>query len=361
MNPTPEQETYFRKAAGTARFVYNWGLNQWNEQYQAGGKPSIKTLKEQFNAIKREQFPFVVEVAKDVAENAFINLGKSFTNFFDSVKGKRSDKVGYPKFKNKKRSKASFGLNNDKFHVDGHNLYVPRLGLVNMAETLRFVGKIMSGTVSCVAGNWYISITVEIEQPVSVQFKEKSVGIDFGVKTLATLSNEQKYENQALLRKELNELKRLNRQLSRRVEGSNRWYKTKQKLAEFHERIKAKRLDFIHKMTTGITRTFERIGLETLNIKGMVRNRKLALSISDASMGEVVRQIEYKSQAAGGKVVKVGRFYASSKTCHDCGAINQTLTLSDRTWTCQSCGTIQQRDWNAAKNIEQEALRLAYA
>ncbi|MFN8487191.1 MAG: RNA-guided endonuclease TnpB family protein [Caldilineaceae bacterium] len=363
LNPDAEQEVYFKKAAGTARFVFNWGLARWKEAKAQGVKEyGVMALKKEFNGLKEEQFLWVYDVTKSVCEAAFVNLGKALKNYFDSKSGKRQgEKMGFPKFKKKRKAKQSFGLANDRFKVDGHSVKIEKLGLVNMAEALRFQGKIMGAVVSCVAGKWYISIQVEIEQPEPLRFEQRSTGVDLGVKTLATLSNGDEFENQKLLRRELNQLKKLNRSLSRRKEQSNRWYKAKDKLARFHERVKNRRADAIHKMTTTIAKTYQLVGVEDLHVKGMVRNRKLALSIADASMGEVLRQLEYKSAAFGGRIVKVGRFYASSKTCSDCGHINKPLTLADRKWTCQGCGTIHERDWNAAKNIEQEALRWACA
>lgn len=362
LNPTTEQTLYLRQACGVSRFVYNWALAEWTRQYEAGGKPSAMALKKQFNAIKRDEYPFVMEVLRDASNDGFEKLGKAFSNFFTSVTGKRKGaKVGYPRFKSKKRSKMSFAMANDKFRADGHSLYVPRLGMVNMAEKLRFDGKVKSGVVSCVAGKWYISITVDIEQPAPVEFEKESAGIDLGLKTLATLSDGGEFENQKLLRSELNRLKVLNRGLARKQRGSIRWWKQKQKLAVFHQRIANRRADAIHKMTTEIAKTYRLIGMEDLNVKGMGRNRRLALSIADAAFGEVGRQLQYKKEWFGGTVQKVGRFYASSKTCNDCGHINRDLQLSDRKWTCVGCGTIHDRDWNASKNIEQEALRLACA
>lgn len=363
LNPSPEQEVYFKKAVGTSRFVYNWGLARWKAAKAEGRKEyGVMALKKEFNGLKEVQFPWVYDVTKSVCEAAFVNLGKALKNYYDSKQGKRvGDKVGFPKFKKKRKARQSFGLANDRFKVDGHALSVQKLdGAVNMAETLRFQGKIMGAVVSCVAGKWHISIQVEIEQPEPLRFEHKSVGVDLGVKTLATLSNGKEFENKKLLRQQLNKLKKFNRALSRRQEQSKRWYKAKDKLARLHEQVKNRRSDTIHKMTTEITKDYGLVGVEDLHIKGMMRNRKLALSIADAGMGEVLRQLEYKSAAFGGHMVKVGRFYASSKTCSDCGHINKTLTLSDRKWACQGCGTIHERDWNAAKNIEQEALRLAY-
>lgn len=359
LNPTSEQEAYLRQACGVSRFTFNWGLAEWKRQYEAGEKPSAMGLKKQFNAIKRERFPFVMDVLRDASNDGFEKLGKAFSNFFASVTGKRNGaRIGYPRFKSKKRSRSSFAMANDKFKVDGHSLTVPRLGLVNMAEPLRFSGKIKSGVVSCVAGKWYVSIAVEVEQPAPVEFDRESVGVDLGLKTLATLSDGVEFENQKLLRSELTRLKALNRGLSRKQRGSARWWKQKQKIAAFHQRIANRRADAIHKMTTAISLTYRIVGMEDLNVSGMVRNRRLALSLADVALGEVTRQMQYKKEWFGGVLQKVGRFYASSKTCSDCGHVNKDLTLSDRQWTCGGCGTIHDRDWNAAKNIETETLRL---
>ncbi|MFQ6093446.1 MAG: RNA-guided endonuclease TnpB family protein [bacterium] len=251
----------------------------------------------------------------------------------------------------------------DNHHIklNGHGIRIPKLGWVNMTEELRFEGKIMSATVSEHAGHWYVSMSVELEQPDPIDFSKESVGIDFGVKSLAVLSDGTVYENQGLLRSELHKLQRLNRELHRRQEGSNRGYRTKRKLARFHKKIKDRRADRLHKMTTEIARTYRLIGIEDLSVKGMLKNHKLALSIADVAWGEARRQLEYKSQWFGGRTIRVCRFFASSKRCSDCGYVHQELQLSDRYWACQGCGVLHDRDWNASKNIEAEALRLVGA
>jgi len=374
LNPTTEQEVYFRKAAGTKRFVYNWALDRWKWAKEQGQAVyGVMAAKKDFNAIKGEQFPWIYDVAKDVAEGAFQDAGAALKNYFDWKMGKRkgaqrAPQVGFPKYKSRKNKKQSFRLNNDKFWVNGHTIYIPRLGEVNMAEKLRFRGKIKGAVVSKVADWWFVSITVEIEQPEAKMFPEQStsvsppvdgsVGVDVGIKSLAVLSNGKEFENQKPLRNGLRQLKALNRSLARKVKGSNRWWKAKRKLGRFHFRVANKRADDLHKASHEVASTYAFIGVEDLHVKGMVKNRRLSLSVSDVGLGEFIRQIEYKSQAFGGQVVRVGRFYASSKTCNDCGYVNLRLTLLDRTWTCHSCRTIHNRDWNAAKNIEQEALRL---
>lgn len=361
LNPTPEQEIYLRKAAGTKRFVYNWALDRWKwAKGQGIAAYGMMAAKKDFNAIKGESFPWVYEVAKDICEGAFQDAGAALKNYFDSKSGKRNgEKMGFPRYKSRKNKKQSFRLNNDKIKVDGHNFWIPNLGWVNMAEQLRFTGKIMGAVVSKVADWWFVSITVDMEQPEPKTFEFESTGVDVGIKSLAVLSDGSELENQKPLRNGLNRLRKLNRSLSRKVKGSNRWWKAKRKLGRFHSRVANKRNDDLHKASNKIASNYSLIGVEDLHVKGMVKNRRLSLAISDVGLGDFIRMIEYKSRAFGGQVVKVGRFFASSKTCSDCGHVNKELTLSDRKWTCQGCGTIHDRDWNAAKNIEFEALRLS--
>jgi len=373
LNPLPEQEVYFRKAAGTKRFVYNQALELWKWAKQVGADEfGVLEIKRQMNMFKEEQFPWMYDVAKDVFEGAIQDLGIALTNYFDSKRGKRKGaKMGFPRPKRKKDKRQSFRLNNDKFKVEEHKIRIPNLGPkgtpVNMAEKLRFQGKIMGAVVSKVADWWYVSIQVDVEKATPVDFVKESVGVDVGIKALATLSDGSAFENQKPLRKQINQLRKLNRSLSRRKaptkqkQGSNRWWKAKRKLGRFHAHIANKRSDAQHKASHTIASTYAFVGIEDLHVKGMQKNRKLALAISDVGWGEFLRQIQYKSEAFGGRVQKVGRFYASSKTCNDCGHIHKELQLLDRTWVCQECGVVHARDWNAAINIEQEALLLAYA
>jgi len=315
-------------------------------------------IKKQFNKIKRKEFPWVVDVTKCAAEAAFADLGTAFSNYFRRKKEGRLDSkklgqkprkdgkpLGHPRFKSKKRSKNSFYLSSDQFKVDGHWIRIPKLGWVNMAEELRFNGKIMSARITSKAGRWYISIVVEV--PIKTQLNNNlSVGIDLGINKLATLSTGKVFENQKVLRQQLSQLKRLNRQLARRQKGSKRWEKTKRKLQRLHERIANQRADYIHKMTSFLTQNYGFIAIEDLNVAGLVRNKRLALSIQDASFGEIVRQLEYKSEWVGGQVQRVGRFFPSSKKCSRCGRINSQLTLSDRLFDCPNpdCSLVLDRD-----------------
>lgn len=363
LNPTLEQEAYFRNAVGVARFVFNWGLAEWKRRKAEypGQQHGVMEIKKDFNALKAAQYPWVYEVAKDVAEGAFAHLTVALKNYFESKKGSRTGrKIGFPHFKSKKSNRQSFRLNNDKIHAVGHSFYVPRLGWVNMAEILRFEGKILGATVSQHAEHWYVAITVETDRSEPHRFYSPIVGIDLGVKTLMVLSDGRQCENQALLRKELTHLKRLSRRLSRRKIGSQRWYRAKKQLGRFHASITNRRRDILHKATTEIARTYAVIGLENLNTASLLKNHTMALSLSDASFGEIRRQLIYKSQWFGGQVVFVDRFFPSSRRCSSCGEINHELSLHDRSWICSLCGTTHDRDLNAAINIAIEAHRITH-
>ncbi len=359
LNPTPEQEQYFRKASGTARFVYNWGLAEIKRALDEGEQPaSALDLKARFNAITRERFPWVYEVTKCAVEGAFRNLGAALGNFFASKRGARKGKpMGFPKWKSRRKGFGSFYLANDKFSVDGHFLNVPKLGRVNMTEPLRVVGKILGATISERAGWWWVSIQVDVpHQPPAHQ--GHAVGVDVGVKDLAVDSDGLRYENQALFRKAIGTLRRLSRRVSRRTKGSQNRRKAVVKLARAHYRVACLRADVHHKATTQIVRKAALIGVEDLNLAGMLKNRKLAQALSDASLHEFHRQLHYKAEWHGSTVQAIGRFYPSSKLHNGCGGYKDDLDLADRVWVCPACHTQVDRDLNAARNIRDEALRL---
>src|SRR5712691_7057332 len=360
LHPTSAQANYFARAAGTARFVWNWALAEWNRQYEAGEKPTALKLKKQFNEIRREQFPWMWEVTKNASDQSFLDLRKAFTVFFEGLKtGKRK---GRPKFKSKKRSKPSFYLANDQFELGDLKIWIPKLGWVNMAENLRFKGKIKGARITKTAEWWFVSITVEIpdEQPDK---KPAAIGIDAGLNRLATLSTGEKYENQAFLKTALKKLRQANKRLHRRKLGSKNREKARRQVARLHYRIACMREDVLHKMTTRLADCYGIIGVETLNLKGLLKNKHLSRSFSDAALGKLVTLLKSKVEQRGGQVIKVGRFFPSSKTCHCCGWKWEDMELSDRVFVCQNptCAYYQfaqDRDHNAALNILSEALRL---
>lgn len=357
INPTPEQEQWLLRACGVARFAFNWGLAEWTRQYEAGEKPSAYTLQKQFNAIKKEQFPWVYDVSKTAVDTGFRNLDKAFKNFFRRCKN-GDEKKGYPKFKSRKNKHQSFTLDGVRIKPSGYEVKIERLQTpVNMTQQLRLSGRVTSATVSTDGSQWFISFNVDITPPENYLHPKESVGIDLGIKTLATLSNGERFDNQKPLRSEIRKVKRLNRKLSRRQQGSGRWKAAKREQAKLHRQIANRRLDHSHKMTTEIAKTYRVVGMENLNVAGMIKNHKLSLSISDAAFGEIQRQTRYKTEWYGGEFVEIGRWFPSSKLCPACGAIKSDLKLSDRVFICE-CGFKKDRDWNAAENIETEALRI---
>jgi putative transposase len=360
LNPTPEQANYFARAAGTSRFVWNWALAEWNRQYAAGEKPTALKLKKQFNAIRREHFPWTWEVTKNASDQPFLDLGKAFNAFFEGLKnGKRR---GRPRFKRKKRSKASFYLANDQCELGDHRIWIPKLGWVNMAENLRFQGKVTGARITKTADWWFVSLTVEMPDERQ-SARPAAIGIDVGLNRLASLSTGEGYENQAFLRSALKKLRQANKRLHRRVKGSKNREKARRQVARLHYRITCLRDDALHKLTTRIADCYGIVGIEDLNLKGLFKNRRLARSFSDAALGKLLGLLTSKVEQRGGRVVKVGRFFPSSKTCHACGWKWEDMQLSDRVFLCQNptCPYHQweqDRDYNASLNILREALHL---
>ena len=346
--PNKEQEVFLKKSCGVARFAYNWGLAEWQKQYKNGEKPNHFNLDKLFNSIKKQEFPFVCEVSKCCSQIAFMNLGCAYKNFFDR-------RAKYPRFK-KKGMCDTFGLNNLNFHIDGKRIKLAKMTPMRMAEELRFDGKIMSGTVSCVAGKWYISIAVEVKKDLTLPKTGKYVGVDLGVKDIAITSDGYKFANPRWIQKSEKKLKRLNRELARRKRASKRRERTRLRLARQHNRISNQRKDWLHKITTYLVRNYDVISLETLNIRGMVKNHNLAKAITNVAFGEFNRQIEYKAQMYGKQIYRVDRFFPSSKTCSNCGCIQEKMPLHIREWTCPECGTRHDRDINAATNLLRQAM-----
>ena len=355
LHPTPEQAVYFAKAAGTSRFVWNWALAEWNRQYEAGEKPTALKLKKQFNEIRREQFPWTWQVTKNASDQPFLDLGKAFTAFFEG-------KARRPKFKSKKKSKASYYLANDQLELKDHHIWIPKLGWVNMAENLRFKGRVTGARITKTADWWFVSMQVEIPDAVPVK-RPAAVGIDVGLNRLATLSTGEEYENQAFLKTALKKLRQANKHLHRRKQGSRNREKARRQVARLHYRITCMRDDVLHKMTTRLANCYGLIGIEDLNLRGLLKNRKLARSFSDAALGKLLNLLTSKVEQRGGQVIQVGRFFPSSKTCHGCGWKWEDMQLSDRVFLCQNpkCAYHrfpQDRDHNAAHNILREAIHL---
>jgi putative transposase len=366
LDPTTAQEARFTRACGVARFAYNWGLAEWRRQYAAGERPSEIALRKRLNALKNGCFPWMREVSKNVPQQAIKNLGRAYTNFFgDLTKYRRGEipwkRVRAPRFKKKGRNDAFRADNGpDKRRPDavtsaGRRVKLPLIGWVAMCEEVRFAGRILSVTISRQADHWYASFAIEVEYVPDVRADESVVGVDLGVSALATFSDDTpKVPAPKPLGRYLKKLRRLSRAMSRKLRGSRNRAKAKTKLARLYARITTIRSDALHKVTTYLTR-YRTIVIEDLNVAGMLANRRLSRAIADVGFFEFRRQLEYKAAMAGSTVIVAGRWFASSKLCSACGAKNETLTLSERTWTCPSCGTDHDRDCNAAVNLARYA------
>lgn len=359
LNPTPEQEVHFLRAAGCARFAWNWALDRYHEIKERGEKIDWNDLKAEFRQKIDREFPFIREVTKCAFEQAIRDLRQAINTYYKVKKENPKTKVRFPGYRKRSRRIGGFGLNNDTFRVHDHSAFIPKLGEVNMAEALRFEGKILSGRVKEKAGRWYLTVVVETE-PQPVANLRGSVGIDFGVNPrFATLSTGEVYETQGHFRQAERKLRALQRGLARKQKGSMNRRQWKLRVARQCERVKNQRLDYLHKFSCAVTSAFALICIEDLALSGLCQTR-LAKSFSDVGIGEAIRQLQYKASAKGGLVQKVDRFFPSTRRCHVCGFINHALTLSDRAWTCPNpeCGTWHDRDFNASVNLELEGMGL---
>ena len=353
LKPNNAQASYFWRCAGIGRFVYNWALANWKQQYEDGEKPSAYRLKKQFNAIKYEQCPFVAEVPYAVTESAFNNLKSAFQHFFRRIKN-GDKKAGYPKFKSRKHPHQSFSVRGTK--VEHDRVRLTGIGWVRLKERgyIPTDGKYgIYVTISLKAGRWYISVLVETQDEAPLSTSQLVIGADFGLKTLVVLSNGETFENPHCLKEAMSKLNRLQRELARRKQGGSNWRKTKLKLQCQHAKVARIRAHILHNISHHVTADVRPkvIVLEDLNVSGMVSNHHLAQAISDVGFYELRRQIEYKAARYGCEVLLASQWYPSSKTCSLCGWHNPDLTLADRTFVCPECGLELDRDHNAALNL----------
>lgn len=381
-----EQFSYCSQSAGVARFAYNWALAEWKNQYQnyllskkaffclhpkffdgTVVQPSEGELRKLFNSYKKldkpscflvlapdeqkKYFPWARDVSKYSPQQAIQNLGNAFKRFF-------KNESEYPKFK-KKGIGDSFYLGNDVISVSQRNgksyLHLPKLKTpILLEENLRFSGKISNLSISRQGYNWFASFSMEVDLDVKPA-PQRSCGIDLGVSNLGTVYTNDgeiiKFANPKGYRKHLNRLKRLQRAMSRKKSKSKNRWKAQMKVAKMHAKIANIRADNLHKVTTYLTENFNHIQIEDLNVSGMLKNHKLAMSIADVGFYKFKSMLEYKSERTASKVFKVGRFFPSSKICSSCGYKYQELNLSERQWKCKCCGEIHDRDINASKNI----------
>jgi len=348
-----EVEQRFISWCGTARWSYNYGLERKKAAYEKTGKSpsSFFLMKEVVILKKTDEYAWLSNAPKSVPRVALLQLEIAYANFFRRVKGGDA-RVGFPKFKSKKRTKLSFHLEPDAIAVNGKRVRIPKIGWLKMYQSIRFEGRLV-GTI-CIsqkAGKWYASFLIETETPDPIENQEKvAVGLDVGVKTLATLSDGKKFDNPKAFYQLERLLARAQRQIARRQKDSKRWHKAKLRVQRIHKRIADLRANATHHASAYIVANYDGVAIEDLNVRGMVRNRHLAKSVLDANFSELHRQLKYKMAWAGGEVRQVGRFFPSSRLCGVCSLVNDELTLADRKWTCK-CGICHDRDMNAANNL----------
>lgn len=366
LDPTPAQERRLLSHAGAARFAFNAALAHVKEAIEAGEKPewSFYSLRKWWNHNKDELAVddgviWWADNSKEAYSYGLESLAKGLSNWAKSRRGiRKGRKVGFPKFKSKNKTAPRFAYTTGIFGTiqdDAKALRLPKIGRVHCMENVATrVGeaRVLRMTISQRAGRWYASLTIEREdEPVTRVPKIGAVGVDLGIKTLATLSDGTVFENPRYLKKSEQKLKRVQQALSRKMLGSNRRAKAKARVARIHAHVANQRQDALHKLTTHLANKYYEISIEDLNVLGMVKNHHLAKSVMDVSFGEFRRQLEYKTARTGAKLNIVDRWYPSSKTCSRCGRVKTKLSLSERTYKCDGCGLTIDRDLNAAINI----------
>jgi putative transposase len=391
LDPTPAQEQAFRSHCGAQRFAFNFGLalvranlDQRTAERSYGIAETDLTpavswsaygLRRAWNTAKHDLAPWWAENSKEAYSAGLANLAAALTNWSSSLSGIRAGgKVAFPRFKGR-RSRLScrfttgaFGLAGDRRHVR-----LPRIGLVRTCESTRKLARkietgtarIRSATLSWQRGRWHVSFSVELPDPESPDREPapgaacRVVGIDLGISTLATLSTGQRIPNGRRLDRELRRLRRAQRRVSRRCgpdrrtrqEPSNRWRKARARVDRIHARVANLRRNDTHQLTTRLVREHDVIVIEDLYVAGMVRNKHLARHIAGAAWAEIRRQLTYKAEWAGARLVVADRWFASSKTCSGCGTAKAKLGLSERAYVCTACGLVLDRDHNAARNL----------
>lgn len=358
MRPSAAQSEYLDRCMGSARHLYNQLVSHFS---QDGNKWSKSKARKIFYDLRDTQFPWYKEISANIFQSTIDDLDAAFKHFFRRVK-QGIKPYGYPAFK-KKGQKDSFSIRHTlKFRVDGRNLFFERFNKgrndapLRLRENLRFEGATKQMTISKRAGKYFASILVDTKSyddksDVSTQ---EVVGIDFGVKDLATCSDGTVFKATKAMKRSAKKLAKLQRSQKRKQKTSKRYAKTKQRIAKLHKRVADQRSAALHELSDYVTKNFDNIVIEDLNVSSMIKNRKLSRAISDVGFYELRRQIEYKAKLRGRNVTVVDRWFPSSKLCSGCRSKNDDLVLSDRDWTCSDCGAHHDRDMNAAINLSKQ-------
>lgn len=350
--PKKEQILKITAQLGCCRYVYNWGLQRKIEEYRQNGK-SLQCfgLINELTFLKKE-LPWLKEVYSQALQMSLRNLDNAFTRFF-------REKKGFPNFKSKKNPIQSCQFPQGVKFRNGA-VFIPKIGEVNLIMHRPFTGIVKTVTLSqSASGKYFISVLVEDgkEFPKACSFSESTtVGIDVGIKHFAVLSTGEKIDHPRHLLKAEKRLKRLQKTVARRKKGSNNKNKSRIRLAVQHEKVGSRRKDFLHKLSKKLISDNQAVAIEKLDVKGMLKDHRLAKYISASGWAEFFTFLDYKSKWYGRNIFEIGRFDPSSKMCHTCGFVNKDLKLSDRNWKCIKCGSSHDRDINAARNIKSFAL-----
>ena len=350
LNPNNKQATLMAQHCGYARVAYNAALSSFKSGLDEDNWKTLYDIKKEFNARKRDIFPWCDEMSQNASKNAI-------HHFNDAVKRWRSGQNRFPVPKNRS-GKQSYQADNgkDSVRVERKRIQLPKIGWVRMTEKLRWTGSLGRITISRRNDKWFISISVMAdEENAMVQVPliddRPAIGVDVGINTLATCSDGTQFANPRPLQHALLKLRRANRTLSRKTLRSANWHKAKKRLARIHYRVTCIREDSHHKATTAIVRMASAIGIETLSVTNMMKNKKLAKHIADGAWFKFFTMLKYKAERRGTPVHEAQQFFASSQTCSACGNKKAELRLADRTYHCNSCGFECDRDVNAAINL----------
>lgn len=389
LDPTPEQLNQLSSHVGAVRYAYNWCISQveqnWGDVKEGRVDEyigvSFYSLRKSLNEVKADIAPWYVENSKEAFSTGCNNASEALKNWFRGRK--TGQKVGFPRYKKKHLDSGTgcaFSTGTRRLEKDNRHLTLPNLGTIRLHErqkTLRWLlengATIGTVTVSWKKARWFASVLVKASEELAIKYfdgrykvdsRRTPVGYDLGLKVFLTSSDGKVIENPRFLRNSLKKLKKAQKTASRRQRpsrktgeaGSKRYEIARKRVEKLHARVANQRSDFLHKQTYSDIIKHELIALENLNVSGMIKNKHLSLSIADAGWFGYRRQLEYKSLRVDSKVIYVGRFYPSSKTCSECGTVKAKLSLSERTYSCAECGFSLNRDHNAARNILKQAV-----